>query len=141
MVAVVDGPIDVLGVRRAVDDPGFGAVLVFEGVGRDVFEGRRVVRLEYEIYADMAVPVLDAIACEASERWPGVRIALVHRSGVVAIGEPSVVVAVGAPHRAEAYAASRYAIDELKARLPAWKKEIYEDGSAWKANAPAPGGR
>lgn len=134
---VVDGPIDVAALRRAVDDPGFGAVLVFEGVGRDTFGGRRVVRLEYEVYAEMAVPVLEAIGREAAERWPGARVAIVHRSGAVAIGEPSVVVAVGAPHRAEAYDASRFAIDALKDRLPAWKKEIYEDGSAWKANAPA----
>jgi molybdopterin synthase catalytic subunit len=137
MVGVTDGPIDVAALRRAVDDPGFGAVLVFEGVGRDSFEGRRVVRLEYELYDEMAIPVLAQIEAEATERWPGVRLALVHRAGVVAIGEPSVVVAVGAPHRAEAYEASRYAIDELKRRLPAWKTEIYEDGSAWKANAPA----
>jgi molybdopterin synthase catalytic subunit len=137
MRAIVDGPIDVAAVRAAVDDPGFGAVLVFEGVGRDSFEGRKVLRLEYEVYAEMAEPILDAIAAEAAEKWPGVRVAMVHRSGVVAIGEPSVVIAVGAPHRAEAYAASRFAIDELKARLPAWKKEIYQDGSAWKANAPA----
>ena len=61
---------------------------------------------------------------------------MVHRTGEVGIGEPSVVIAVGAPHRAECYEASRYAIDALKARVPVWKKEIYEDGSAWKANAP-----
>lgn len=137
MNRIVDGPIDVAAVRAAVDDPGFGGILVFEGVARDSFEDKRVVRLEYEAYAEMAVPVLDTIEREVSERWPGVRVVMVHRTGVVAIGEPSVVIAVGAPHRAEVYAASRYAIDELKARLPAWKKEIYEDGSAWKANTPA----
>jgi molybdopterin synthase catalytic subunit len=137
MIGVTDRPIDVAAVRAAVDDPGFGAVLVFEGVARDSFDGRAVVRLEYEVYAELAVPVLQAIAAEAGQRWPGTRVALVHRSGVVPVGEPSVVVAVGAPHRAEAYAASRFAIDALKDRLPAWKKEIYEDGSAWKANAPS----
>ncbi|MEQ1567332.1 MAG: molybdenum cofactor biosynthesis protein MoaE [Myxococcota bacterium] len=137
MRSIVDGPIDVAAVRAAVDDPRFGAVLVFEGVGRNSFEGRPVVRLEYEVYAEMAEPVLQAIAAEAEVNWPGVKVVMVHRTGVVAIGEPSVVVAVGAPHRGECYAASRFAIDELKARLPAWKKEIYEDGSAWKANAPA----
>ena len=139
MNRVVHEPIDVAAVRAAVDDPGFGAILIFEGVARDSFEGRRVVRLEYEAYAEMAEPVLGAIAAEAASQWPGVRVAMVHRTGVVAIGEPSVVVAVGAPHRADAYAASRYAIDALKERLPAWKKEIYEDGSAWKANTPTSG--
>jgi len=137
MIALVDGVIDVAAVRRAVDDPGFGAVLVFEGVGRDDFGGRRVVRLSYEAWPEMAVPVMEQIAAEAGTRWP-VRVAMVHRTGDVAIGEPSVVIAVGAPHRAECYEASRFVIDALKERVPVWKKEIYEDGSAWKANAKGP---
>ncbi|MEZ4319827.1 MAG: molybdenum cofactor biosynthesis protein MoaE [Myxococcota bacterium] len=135
MIALTDGPIDVHAVRRAVDDPGFGAVLVFEGVGRDHFEGRPVHALEYEAYAEMAVPEMERIAAEAAERF-GARVAMVHRTGRVAIGEPSVVIAVGTPHRAACYEASRYAIDELKQRVPVWKKEIYADGSAWKANTP-----
>ncbi|MCB9676761.1 MAG: molybdenum cofactor biosynthesis protein MoaE [Alphaproteobacteria bacterium] len=135
MIALVDGRIDVAGVRRAVDDSGFGAVLVFEGVGRDSFEGRAVVALEYEAYPEMAVPEMQRIADEAQARW-GAKVAIVHRTGRVAIGEPSVVIAVGTPHRAACYEASRYAIDELKLRVPVWKKEIYADGSAWKANAP-----
>ena len=136
MIAVVSGPIDVGAVRRAVDDPAFGAILVFEGVARNDFGGREVVHLEYEAFAELAVPVMTAIAREAAERWP-CRVAMVHRSGVVAVTEPSVVIAVGAPHRAECYEASRYAIEALKQRVPVWKKEIYADGSAWKANAPA----
>jgi len=136
MLAIVHGPIDVAAVRRAVSHPGAGAVLVFEGVGRDDMDGRKVVHLEYEAYEEMAVPVLEEIAREVVAVVPGVRVAMVHRTGVVAIGEPSVVIAVSAPHRAECYEASRRAIEALKARLPVWKKEIYEDGSAWKANAP-----
>lgn len=135
MNALVHGPIDVEAVRRAVDDPGFGAVLVFEGVGRDVFEGRAVVALEYEAYAEMVVPELDRIAAEASDRW-GAKVAIVHRTGRVQIGEPSVVIAVGTAHRAPCYEASRHCIEALKARVPIWKKEIYADGSAWKANTP-----
>lgn len=138
MIALVHDRIDVPAVRRAVDDPGHGAILVFEGVGRDTFEGRAVTGLEYEAYAEMAVPVMQAIARECEERF-GARVAMVHRTGHVAIGEPSVVIAVGSPHRAEAYSASRYAIDELKLRVPVWKKELYVDGSAWKANAPVTG--
>lgn len=134
MLAIIDHPIDVAAVRAAVDAPAFGAVILFEGTARDHFEGRKVVHLEYEAYAPMALAELQRIASEIAERWPRAKIAVVHRTGVVAIGEPSVVIAVGAPHRDEAYAASRYAIDTLKARLPIWKKEIYEDGSAWKAN-------
>ncbi|HHO50328.1 MAG TPA: molybdenum cofactor biosynthesis protein MoaE [Deltaproteobacteria bacterium] len=138
MLAIVDGPIDVGAVRAAASDPSFGAILVFEGVGRHDFEGRRVVQLAYEAYAEMAVPVLESIAAEATARWPGCRVAMVHRTGIVAIGEPSVVIAVGTPHRAECYEISRYALEALKARLPVWKKEVYEDGSAWKANTPDP---
>ena len=138
MLAIVDGPIDGAAVRRAVDAPGNGMVLVFEGVARDTFEGRRVVHLEYQAYRELAEPVLTELAREALARWPTARIAMVHRTGVVAIGEPSVVIAVGTPHRAEGYEVSRWCIEQLKARLPVWKKEIYEDGSAWKANAPAP---
>ena len=133
---VVHRPIDVAAVRRAVDDPGFGAILVFEGVARNDFDGREVRELAYEAYAEMAVPILAEIGTEISETWPGTRTAIVHRTGRVPIGEPTVVIAVGTPHRAECYAASRYALEQLKARVPVWKKEIYADGSAWKANTP-----
>ncbi len=133
MIAIVDGPIPTATVREAVSDPGHGAILVFEGVARDHFEGRAVLHLEYEAYTDMALPEMSRIADECAERF-GARIAMVHRTGTVAIGEPSVVIAVGAAHRDEAYAASRYAIDQLKLRVPIWKKECYADGSAWKAN-------
>ena len=135
MIALVDHRIDVEAVRRSVDDPGFGAILVFEGVGRNHFDGRPVEALEYEAYAEMAVPEMRAIAAECAERF-GARVGMVHRTGRVAIGEPSVVIAVGTPHRAACYEASRYAIDQLKVRVQVWKKEIYADGSAWKANAP-----
>lgn len=138
MFAIVDGSIDVEAVRHAVSDSGFGAVLVFEGVARDNFDGKRVLALSYEAWPALAVPVLEEIGAEVAERWPGTRTAIVHRTGEVAIGEPSVVIAVGTPHRVACYEASRYAIEQLKLRLPVWKKEIYEDGSAWKANAPAP---
>lgn len=134
MLRIVPDRIDVAAVRAAVDDPGFGAVLVFEGVGRNQFGGRPVEALEYEAWPERAEAELGRIAGEVAERWPGVRLAVVHRTGRVAIGEPSVVVAVGAPHRAAAYEASRYALDTLKERLPVWKKELYADGSAWIAN-------
>lgn len=136
MLAIVDGPIDVAAVTAAVADPATGAVLVFLGVGRDNFGGQTVVELQYEAYPEMAVPVMREIADEIAARWPGSRVAIVHRTGRVAIGEASVVIAVATPHRGECYEASRYAIEALKARVPVWKKEIYVDGSAWKANAP-----
>lgn len=137
MFELTDGPIDIDAVRSAVTDPGCGAVLIFEGTARDRFEGRRVVRLEYEAWPALAIPVMNAIGDEITGRWPGARVAMVHRTGPVPIGEPTVVIAVATPHRAACYEASRYAIEQLKSRVPVWKKEIYEDGSAWKANTPA----
>jgi molybdopterin synthase catalytic subunit len=140
LVQLVGTPLDAAALERAVADPGCGCTIVFVGTTRDTFAGRRVVRLEYEAYAAMAVPVLRTIAEEAVARWPGVRVAVAHRTGVVPIGEASVVVAVAAPHRQAGYEASRFVIDTLKDRAPIWKKEIYDDGSAWKANAPGDGG-
>ena len=139
MLSLTEGPIDIAAVRRAVEQPGYGAVLLFLGTARDHFEGRPVVELRYEAYPAMAIPELERIAAEVAERWPGVATAVVHRTGVVPVTEPTVVIATGAPHRAEAYEANRYTLEQLKARVPVWKKEVYADGSAWKANAPTRG--
>lgn len=133
MLGLTPDPIDVEAVRDAVSDPGFGAVLVFEGTARNHFEGRPVLGLSYEAYPELAVPVLEAIAAEIDERWSA-RVAIVHRTGDVPLTEPTVVIAVGTPHRAACYEASRYALEALKARLPVWKKEVYDDGHRWKAN-------
>ena len=133
MVGLSAEPIDVDAVRHAVDDPGFGAVLVFEGVARNSFAGRRVVQLAYEAYEELAIPVLQRIVDDVAERFGG-KCAIVHRTGPVPIEEPTVVIAVGTPHRAACYEASRFALEELKAKLPVWKREIYDDGQAWKAN-------
>jgi molybdopterin synthase catalytic subunit len=138
MLAIVDTPIDPRAVEAAVAWPGAGAVLSFLGVARDSFEGRAVVALEYEAYPEMAVPVMEEIAAEVAARWPGARLAIVHRTGRLAIGEASVVISVATAHRGACYEASRYAIDALKARVPVWKKEVYADGAAWKANAEGP---
>lgn len=137
MIDLCDGPIDVRAVRRSVDDPSCGAILVFEGVSRDNFDGKRVLRLSYQAYAPLVMQCFAEIQREAITRWPGINLAIVHRTGEVAIGEPSVVIATSAPHRHECYAVSRFAIDALKERAPIWKQEVYEDGSAWKANAPS----
>ncbi|MBM4367523.1 MAG: molybdenum cofactor biosynthesis protein MoaE [Deltaproteobacteria bacterium] len=134
MIAVVDQAIDSRAVADAVRDRRHGAVLVFEGVARDHHDGKQVVSLFYEAYVPMALREMEAIAVDTRARWPGVSVAMVHRTGPCAIGEPSVVIAVGAAHRGEAYEASRHAIDELKLRVPVWKREHYADGSAWIAN-------
>ena len=134
---IVTAPIDARALEAAVSHAGAGAVLTFLGVTRDNFEGRPVSGLSYEAYPEMALAVMAEIRDEVAAQWPGARVAMAHRIGALAVGEVSVVISTSAPHRAECYAASRYAIDELKARVPIWKKEHYADGDAdWKANQP-----
>lgn len=135
MLALTDQPIDPRALEQAVAHPGAGAILTFSGVTRDNFEGKRVIGLDYEAYAELALPEMARIRDEIGRRWPGARVAMVHRTGHLGVGEASVVIAVSAPHRDEAYEAGRHAIDALKASVPVWKKERYEDGEAWKANA------
>jgi molybdopterin synthase catalytic subunit len=114
-----------------------GGVVTFSGVvRRDGHALRDVVRLEYEAYTDMAVEVLAAIADELEREIPGVRVAIHHRVGSLSVGETAVVVAAGAPHRAEAFDACRAAIDRLKERAPIWKKEIGESGAVWLGIGP-----
>jgi molybdopterin synthase catalytic subunit len=117
--------------------PGCGAVVLFSGTVRDHAEGRTDVRrLEYEAYDEMVVPKLAEIAAEARARWPMIgRLVLVHRVGSLELGESSVVAAVSAPHRGEAFAAARFAIDALKVSVPIWKREVWADGSEWATNA------
>ncbi|MFK7927784.1 MAG: molybdenum cofactor biosynthesis protein MoaE [Myxococcota bacterium] len=139
MLALTHAPIDVDEVQRAVLHPSCGAVLLFLGTARDHFEGRPVQSLHYEAYEEVAVQTLAEIAAECAERWPNSRTAIVHRLGGVPLTEPTVVIATATPHRPACYAANRYALEQLKARVAIWKKEIYQDGSAWKENAePAP---
>ena len=119
--------------------PRCGAVVLFSGTARDHAEGRvGVTVLEYEAYEEQVVPRLAAIADDCRARWPDVgRVALLHRVGEVPVGESSVVVVVSAPHRQEAFAAARHAIDTLKATVPIWKRETWQGGSAWGLDATA----
>lgn len=134
LVRLVREPIDVTSLAGTT--PEDGAACLFVGVVRNENRGRIVVGLEYEAYEEMALPLMEAIAAEARERFPVTAVRLVHRLGPLAVGEASVAVAVSSPHRAEAFAACRFAIDTLKARVPIWKKEIYADGSAWLDEPP-----
>ncbi len=111
--------------------------MVFTGTARDHAEGRPGVhRLEYEAYEHAAVTRLWAVLTEVRRRWPEVgRVALLHRTGVVEIGDEAVVVAVSAPHRGEAFEAARFAIDELKRTVPIWKRESWEGGESWGLEA------
>ena len=128
---IVEGPIDELALEQSVRTDADGAVIVFRGVARKFSRGREVVHLEYEAYPEMAEKVMAEIGDEIRTRFPVSAVAIVHRTGVLEIGQASVVIAVSAPHRGEAFAASQYAIDRLKQVVPIWKKEVWSDGSQW----------
>ena len=124
-------PLDLNALAARVAFPGAGAILTFSGVVRDNAHGKAVSRLEYEAYPEMAEQTLRDIIAEIHERWRDARVAMAHRIGKLKIGEASLIIAVAAPHRPEAYAASRYAIERVKAVLPVWKKEFASDGDHW----------
>ena len=109
--------------------PDCGGTCVFLGTVRNGPEEGGVTAIEYSAYDDMAEAELQRIVGDARERWPGARVALRHRLGHVAVGEPSIAIVAAAPHRAQAFEACRYVIEEVKRRLPVWKKEIRRDGS------------
>jgi len=134
---LVRDPIDVASLAGAT--PEDGAVCLFVGVVRNENRGRAVRRLEYEAYEEMALPLMEEIASETARRHPVTDVRLVHRLGRLEIGEASVAVAVSSPHRTEAFAACRFAIDALKAKVPIWKKEFYADGSEWLDHPGPPG--
>jgi molybdopterin synthase catalytic subunit len=127
-------PIDIESVRRAMADPDCGAYAQFEGWVRNVNEGRDVDRLEYEVYEPLAEREGLRIIQEAVREFGLSRAVCVHRSGLLELGDCAVIVAVTAPHRDEAFKGCRYIIDEVKARLPIWKKEHYADGDAGWVN-------
>ncbi len=134
---LLDGPLPVDELRRWVGRPDCGAVVVFTGNARDHSEGRPdVTSLAYEAYEEQAVPRLRDVAAELHRRFPEVgRVALVHRTGEVPLGEEAVVVAVAAPHRAAAFEAARFGIDAVKASVPVWKQETWAGGTDWGADA------
>ena len=115
----------------AVGDPAAGGTTLFVGTTRNENEGRVVERLEYEAYEAMAIEEMRRIGEEIARQWQVVAVAMVHRVGVVPVGQASVAVAVSAAHREEAFAACRYGIDTLKATVPIWKKEYYQGGEHW----------
>ncbi len=130
-IDIVTAPIDVAAVLAAVAHPGAGAATQFIGTTRDNADGKRVLGLEYEAYRPMALAVMEKIAADAASRWALLGVAMVHRIGPVDVGEASVVIAVSSAHRAEAFEACRYLIDTLKSTAPIWKKERFDDGTAW----------
>ncbi len=131
IVELTSDPIDVPRLIEHVNQPSNGGICTFLGVVRDNAEGRPVVKLGYEAYESMAVAQMRTIVEDAMQRWDLDAVALSHRTGELQIGEASVAIAVGAPHRAEAFEACRYIIDTLKTRVPIWKKEFFQDGAVW----------
>jgi molybdopterin synthase catalytic subunit len=129
--------LDTNGVAALVSAPACGAVICFVGIVRNLNRGRRVLWLVYEAYEPLAVKVFEQIDREARDRWPSIRLAIHHRVGRLDIGEASVVVAAASPHRADAFAASRYAIERLKQIAPIWKHEHFDEGDTWIEGATA----
>lgn len=124
-------PIDVGAVARRVVLPECGATVTLDGYAREWTKGRRTLYLVYEAYAPMALSELGKLGAQAHEKFDIAYIGIVHRTGRLEIGETSVVISVGAPHRRAAFEACEWAIRELKRTVPIWKKEIFEDGEVW----------
>ena len=131
-IQILDEPIDLAPVIQHVKDPSAGGVAMFLGTTRAETSptGQILQALDYTAYHAMALGQMQSLADQAREKWPVVRLALLHRTGRVALGEPSVIIAVCCPHRGEAFDACRWLIDTLKADVAIWKKEIWQDGSA-----------
>ena len=125
------GPVNMTSVVVAVVDERAGAIATFLGTVRAQSRGREVIALEYEAYEEMAEDVMGQIAAEVDERYDLCKVAITHRLGRVEVGETSVAIAVSAPHRQDALAACADMIEALKARVPLWKKELYEGGEEW----------
>jgi len=131
-VSVGEGPIDTSALVEELVRPDSGAMVLFLGTVRDHSEtAQGVTHLEYEVYPEEVVPKIRQIVDEAGERWPILSVVVEHRSGSVTLEEASVAVGVSAAHRADAFVAAQFIIDELKTRAPIWKKEHWPGGSSW----------
>ncbi|GJW68424.1 molybdopterin synthase catalytic subunit [Tanacetum coccineum] len=127
-------PIDINKYTNYVHSPQCGAIATFFGNTRDTFDGKTVLELRYEAYVPMAVRCLNTICSSARSLWNLNAIAVAHRLGPVSVGETSVFVAVSSVHRVDALDACKFVIDEIKASVPIWKKEVYSNGEVWKEN-------
>lgn len=137
MIKITEKPIDIQKVIDTASCLGAGAVNVFVGTVRNQANGKNVVWLEYEAYETMAVGEIRKIIDDASHRWPLLGFAVSHRIGTLKPGEVAVAVAVSTPHRKDSFDACEYIIDNVKANVPIWKKEVFEDGEEWISARPA----
>ena len=131
MVSITEHIIDVPRILAEIASPRSGAIDCFIGTVRDHAHGRRVRALEYSAYVEMGEKVMAEIETEMREKWVLNTVVLIHRVGMLPVGDIAVVTAVSAAHRKEAFDANRYAIDRIKAIVPIWKKEYFEEGRAW----------
>ena len=122
----------------ALQQPGDGAIVVFDGIVRDNTRGRKTLYLDYEAYEEMALSQMQKLAQEAGERFAIDRVGMMHRLGRLEIGESSIVIVVTSAHRAAAFDACRWLIDTLKRTVPVWKKEHFADGAVWTDGEPFP---
>ena len=136
LAAIVHTPPSIERCMADVTSEEMGGLVTFTGVVRRQSRGKQVERLEYEAYEEMAVKVLVELCQEIEAEWPGTRMAVEHRVGVLGVGDIAVAIAAAAPHRAEAFAACRAMIDRLKERVPIWKKEVSTDGAEWVGLGP-----
>ncbi len=132
---LVRGPIDIAELTQAVSDSHLGGTTLFVGSVRRGPDDGPVIAIEYSAYDEMAEAEFDRILAEATLRWPAARVKVRHRLGRIPVGEASIAVIAASPHRADAFAACRYVIEEMKQRVPIWKKEILQDGAErWRAD-------
>ena len=137
MFTITNSPIDLASLRLELEHPQAGGLVVFEGVVRNHHQGRAVLHLAYEGHAPLAIRQGEKILAEAAVRWPLLRAIGCHRLGHLEVGEAAVWIGVASAHRVEAFAACAWIMDEVKARVPVWKREAYADGSAaWAAGSP-----
>lgn len=129
MIELTTAPINYAALTEAVRSPACGAVVLFLGTVREMTGDKRTLRLGYEAYADMAEATMKELAVEARRRWPLHDVRIAHRLGLLELGDVSVAVAVGSPHRADAFDAGRWLIDRLKEVVPIWKQEHWADGT------------
>jgi molybdopterin synthase catalytic subunit len=135
--AIATAPLDAAALAAAVSRDSDGAVATFVGLVRDHNAGRAVLWLDYEAFVPLALKAFATIGAEAAAQWPEARLLIHHRTGRVEVGEASVVIAAASPHRADAFAACRYAIERIKQIAPIWKHEHFAGGEVWIEGATA----
>ncbi len=136
MVEITNKPINIDDIIKSVASQNAGAIDVFIGTVRNNTKGKAVVKLDFEAYEPMAISELQKIVNTAKQKWAIEKVAVVHRVGLLALGEVPVVIAVSTPHRKDAFDACQFIIDTLKETVPIWKKEIFDDGAVWVSAHP-----